>query len=81
MLSGTHAAAGRQVSTWAHAVIAGKANTVGGFVPFFHPQSEPETSMIDLCIVSWSRTLKPVGKTDRLIHVSGRSLSYPVCIL
>jgi hypothetical protein len=29
VLSGTHAASGRHVSTWAHAVIAGKASSLG----------------------------------------------------
>jgi hypothetical protein len=104
MLSGVHATAGRQVSTWAHAVIAGKANVVGFtshsvILPEFtgiggrlnrfclcvcicipmhnegNPhgkvvrsvhssiwESEPETSVIDLCIVSWSRILNSVGK-------------------
>jgi hypothetical protein len=31
--SGMHAAAGRQVSTWVHAVIAGKASLLGGSLP------------------------------------------------
>jgi hypothetical protein len=30
VLSGAHAASGRQVSTWAHAVIAGKSISLGG---------------------------------------------------
>jgi hypothetical protein len=48
--SGMHAAAGRQVSTWAHAVIAGKASLLGGSLAILDPLSnrEPGASIMDL---------------------------------
>jgi hypothetical protein len=42
MLNGVHAAPGRQVSTWAHAVKTEEsAHVLGVHFPFFHP---PESS-------------------------------------
>jgi hypothetical protein len=48
--SGTHATAGRQVSTWAHAIIVGKASLLGGSLAILDPLSnrEPGASITDL---------------------------------
>jgi hypothetical protein len=62
MLSGAHAASGRHVSTWAHAVLGGKVSSLGfprdgGKTPHACTQADRESlhttnlfsSIVDLC--------------------------------
>jgi hypothetical protein len=53
MLSGVHAAPGRQVSTWAHAVKAEESARVGGSLAILHGGSlsifHPPSELIGLC--------------------------------
>jgi hypothetical protein len=64
MLNGVHAAPGRQVSTWAHAVKLKSQLVLGVHPPFFHPSPEPVlTSVVDLCIPHASLEPKTVKST------------------
>jgi hypothetical protein len=40
VLSGTHAALGRQASTWAYAVKTDESTVLGAVLSFFHPLPE-----------------------------------------
>jgi hypothetical protein len=70
MLSGSHAASGRHVSTWAHAVLGGKVSSLGfshdgGRLPTLACR---KTKSLHAAILFPPLLTSAIGKTDTLYY-------------
>jgi hypothetical protein len=73
VLSGTHAASGRHVSTWVHAVYSCESQLVGGSLPILALLpilvSGPVSSFLTTLTILWKSLTLPNSSRDSFSHL------------